>query len=304
MAGMGYTLNWRQEDTFSQMLLGIVEKDRELYYFKMGLSVKSAERVLNEAIFYRQITNQPRPLPVTAPQVLAVGAFENRTYLIREYIPPNSHLALVGGNLRSDFSRRYVPIVSGAAAALQPLFIELPYEVLADKEFGREKITSRAVKLAAQRYERDLIGLSFSDQKQLLEINKLMGSTHFLFERNLATSGLDPWRLADFNGRLYLLDTEWASRLYPRHYDLAASVARLWSNYPQQPEAATDLLNDYFSNHLGTNKTRDIEHIRGLLALRTVGEWRDITLGGKPLPEQHRRLAAFVISNAIWSGGD
>ncbi len=127
--------------------------------------------------------------------------------------------------------------------------------------------------LRAPVYAHDVKGY---DCSKLLQTAKQSNISHMSFNH----CDVSPWHIIQGEGQnLYLVDFKWASNKFPEHYDITHAVARLGVAYAQ-PDLAKKLLGEY-EKYLTEKEAGSISYfkstIQGLLAIRTIGELRDIS---------------------------
>ena len=111
------------------------------------------------------------------------------------------------------------------------------------------------------------------DCSRLLETAKKSDISRMCFNHG----EISPWHILNQRGELYLIDSEWASNNFPEHYDAAHLASRLAVSF-KSPDAAKTLLSEY-RKYLQTSEPNAVNYfdstIKGLLAIRAIGELRD-----------------------------
>lgn len=275
LASQGFIVNESRLDIGRGRISGPVTKDSRTYFLKLcQASSPTASRFQNEVTFYNQFSqlNFPEfvhPVLTQPPQEIR-GYF----FFLREYFPQETAL----GTHHSILSPKYFDQITKIITLIHFLQNQkLDLLPIAEEHLASNKNNKSKIVAAATRYAKDVRRI---DPDPLIDI---IVKTQFIENQALATSEIVPWHLFISPQGLTFIDTEWASQHYPLHYDIALSFCRTFAYYPQDPSAAISLLHEYINTYHGQEpKDRFLEHLRGLIALRTIGQLRDISLSREP----------------------
>lgn len=283
--GNGYDLIYTWSGT--RYLYAIVEKKGTKYFFKLARKTETNINIDNEIVWNTEINKKlaKSDIPICHPNIIEIGEIENRKFVILEYYPPNK--GLYNENLSSEFEN-YIDTIINYMFWVQELKIKFPVDKLY-KDKLKENITNIIIQ-QTKLYIKDIGTLdNYYKLRNIIANSKIN-------ELKTAHREIKPQHLFILNNKLGLIDSEWATSFMPKHYDIAASYARVFTQC-RSPEVANKLLDAYMIkvDDLGTFKS----NFTALLAWRSIGEYRDAVINSE-LYDEHKLLINKIVTNQIF----
>lgn len=294
MTSQGFQIDAGRLEIEEERISGPVTKDSQTYFLKLCKANSSTTtQFQNEATFYDQLSKLSLPAFIHPVSAQTPQEIQEYYFFLREFFPQETALGTHHGVLKSDFSDT-IPQVVTLLYFLQSQNLDLPAPAGDHIISPNQGTIKERILTSANRYAKDVRKI---DPQPLLD---LITETDFIEKQALATSEIVPWHLFTTQSGLAFIDTEWASPNYPIHYDAALSFCRIFSYYPKEPSAAINLLKQYTSNYQGQESREAFQqHLRGLIALRTIGQLRDISLSKEPAPH-FDQLVKLTLSNKLF----
>jgi hypothetical protein len=258
-----------------------LKKEGQEYFLKLASTTAIGERTRNEIAWNLAAYDYLLMNNLTVPKVHEHGDSDGLAYYITDYYHGRP---LFTGDTNSD--SEIAAKVSLSLLSLPP--IDLPRDH--SKDGPGDQIAYRE---HTRRWLADL-----QDYQNLAELFELAwNQVDTYYTPAMQHGDFAPGHLIQTPERVVLIDGEAASSKTCKFYDCAYLFHRLASKTNQPKEAIAFI--ERFQSKLPSSDLQLFEKLfPALLALRTVGGWRDHVLGDNTNPEAHQRLL-MLFGNGI-----
>lgn len=217
----------------------IILKKKDQFFLKVAK--KNPINIKNQISWNNQINNLSS-LKLCVPKVIESG----KNYALFEHFSKP-----VGNDLEN-----FIPKIVDLLFWIKGLKIRLPLDNVKNFKHDIGNTKGKILQLAK----------SYSQGKNFPELLKIIKDTKFR-NRALAHCEIKPDHMFDVNGKIGIIDAEWASMKIPEHYDFTSCYAR---TFIRNPRWAEKLFLQYKKRC--EDKDRFMEQFKGLLAWRAIGE--------------------------------
>lgn len=271
-------------------LHGRLEKDDQVFFFKMASTEDIGERTQNEVSWNEQISKVVEEYEIDffdVPKIFKTDKLNNRFYYISEYYD-GELLASANPPDTKDLNKWLDKIIKTNLFLLELKNIDF----LRDKK--QRPLTERwngYFNKVSKWHE----AVKENNLDDVLEKVKDLKKT---YEPGINHGDFVPWHMKKEKDKFILIDSEHASSKSPRYYDVVYFYHRLFTS-ANDPDLAKKYLNKIENNLQPKEKDKFIIAIKPILASRIIGGFWDATTDGLNDLSYHNRLRDDFLNNEI-----
>lgn len=272
---------------------GLLKKNDELSFLKMGSTAAIGDRVRNETEFNTHMNKKISESGIksfSTPNIKGTGEFGDLFYYEADYYPGPLLLDAEKGVPDAEFESKL-----GQVGDINMFLLDVPnLDLSRDQEFAgvskEERITKYIVTYA-----------QFAEQVQEFGMDELVSHVKDFektFEYGFNHCDFTPWHLIKDGEKLILIDGEHASNFNPKYFDIAYFYHRLYTR-PQGADSARKYL-DLVRQKLGAEKIEKFNTaIKPILAARIIGGYWDTKTAGETDFSIHDQLKQEFLSEKV-----